>query len=106
MISRREGKEIKDNMSMSERREEEVKTLMLNNDDSCKICLYKAFLGLRIIELPACMHIFANGADGKTNATHVYLNQALLGQLHQSSVLLPKEPALSTAHTDYRRFSR
>ncbi|XP_053472771.1 uncharacterized protein zgc:193811 isoform X2 [Ictalurus furcatus] len=32
--------------------------------------------------------------------------QALHGQLHQSSVLLPREPALSTAHTEYRRFSR
>ncbi|KAF4093054.1 hypothetical protein AMELA_G00028320 [Ameiurus melas] len=31
--------------------------------------------------------------------------QALHGQLHRSSVL-PREPALSTAHTDYRRFSR
>lgn len=34
------------------------------------------------------------------------LNQALHGQLHQSSVLLPKVLALSTAQTDYRRFSR
>lgn len=101
---KREGKEIKGNMSMSGRRE--VKALMLNNDDSCKVCLCKAFLGLRITELPAYTHVFTNGADGETNATHVYFNQALHGQLHQSSVLLPREPALSTAHTEYRRFSR
>ncbi|XP_026772076.3 uncharacterized protein zgc:193811 isoform X1 [Pangasianodon hypophthalmus] len=37
---------------------------------------------------------------------HYRTLQALHGQLHQSSVVLPKEPALSTAHTDYRRFSR
>ncbi|KAM9457357.1 stabilizer of axonemal microtubules 3 [Clarias gariepinus] len=30
----------------------------------------------------------------------------LHGRLHHSSVLLPKEPALSTTHTDYRRFKR
>ncbi|KAK3552731.1 hypothetical protein QTP86_021109 [Hemibagrus guttatus] len=37
---------------------------------------------------------------------HYRMLQTLHGQLHQSSVLLPREPALSTAHTDYRRFSR
>lgn len=51
---------------------------MLNNDDSCKVCLCEAFLGLRIIKLPACMWTFffllplANGADGETNSAHVY----------------------------------
>lgn len=33
------------------------KALMLNNDDSCKVCLRKAFLSLRITELSACMFL-------------------------------------------------
>lgn len=36
-----------------EREKRKGKALMLNNDDSCKVCLRKALLGLRIIELPA-----------------------------------------------------
>lgn len=51
---RKEGKEIKDNTCTSGRRE--VKALMLNHDDSCKVCLCEAFLSLRIIELPACTY--------------------------------------------------
>ncbi|KAG7334710.1 hypothetical protein KOW79_001306 [Hemibagrus wyckioides] len=37
---------------------------------------------------------------------HYRVLQTLHGQIHQSSVLLPREPELSTAHADYRRFSR
>ncbi|KAI5097121.1 hypothetical protein C0J45_12430, partial [Silurus meridionalis] len=37
---------------------------------------------------------------------HYRTLRALHGQLHQASVLLQGEPALSTAHSDYRRFSR